>query len=91
VIGSAIALNLLFSIPLVAGCAITLVDTLTILAFYRPNGAMKELRAFEALVAVLVLGVVICFCVELSFIKDTSAGEVLLGYLPSTTIFVGNG
>ncbi|THC89496.1 hypothetical protein EYZ11_011061 [Aspergillus tanneri] len=90
VIGSAISLKLLFNIPLVAGCAITLVDTLFILMFYRPYGSMMELRAFEGFVTLLVLGVTACFCVELSFIRDTSVGEVLRGYLPSATIFRGN-
>ncbi|KAJ5556949.1 hypothetical protein N7494_000864 [Penicillium frequentans] len=41
VVGSAIALNLLLNIPLVAGCAITLVDVLFLLLFYRPNGSMR--------------------------------------------------
>lgn len=52
---------------------------------------MKELRAFEAFVAFLVLGVVVCFCIELSFVENTSLGEVLQGYLPSTDIFQGRG
>ncbi|KGO38086.1 Natural resistance-associated macrophage protein [Penicillium expansum] len=55
VVGSAIALNLLLKIPLVAGCAITLVDVLFILIFYRPNGQMWGLRLFEFFVMALVL------------------------------------
>lgn len=39
----------------------------------------------------LVLGVMICFCIQLSYIKDTSAGEVFKGYLPSSAIVEGNG
>lgn len=31
----------------------------------------------------LVVGVVICFCIQLSYISDTSIGEVFKGYLPS--------
>jgi metal iron transporter len=91
VIGSAISLDLLFNIPLVAGCIITLADTLFILVFYRPHGSMKELRAFEGFVTVLVLAVVVCFCIELSFIQDTEVTEVLRGYLPSATVVQGNG
>ncbi|OXV06640.1 hypothetical protein Egran_05592 [Elaphomyces granulatus] len=90
VIGSAIALNLLFKIPLVAGCAITLVDVLFLLIFYRPNGSMFGLRAFEMFVTALVLGVVVCFCIQLSLIKSQSVGEVLRGYLPSASV-VRNG
>ncbi|KAI9744737.1 MAG: hypothetical protein M1818_001662 [Claussenomyces sp. TS43310] len=87
VIGTAIAINLLIpKIPLVAGCAISIVDVLLILIFYRPNGSMKGLRTFEMFVVALVLGVVICFIVQLSLIKDTSVGEVFRGYLPSSAI-----
>lgn len=91
VIGSAIALNLLFHIPLVAGCAITLVDVLIILLFYSPDGSMRRLRAFEFFVVALVLGVVICFCIQLSLIENTSVGEVFKGYLPSSTVVQGEG
>ena len=85
VIGTAIALNLLLHIPLVAGCAISIVDVLIILVFYRPQGTMRALRAFEFFVIVLVLGVVICFCYELSKIKG-NVGDVFRGYLPSSTL-----
>ncbi|RQM07702.1 hypothetical protein DH86_00001719 [Scytalidium sp. 3C] len=92
VIGTAIAINLLIpKIPLVAGCAISIADVLFILLFYNPNGSMKGLRAFEIFVAALVLGVVVCFCVQLSLIKDTSVGEVFRGYLPSSAIIQSQG
>jgi metal iron transporter len=91
VIGSAIALNLLLHIPLVAGCAITLVDVLILLLFYHPGGSMMNLRLFEYFVMSLVLGVMVCFCIQLSYIKGTSAGEVFKGYLPSSAIVAGNG
>ncbi|WPG97859.1 Hypothetical protein R9X50_00064100 [Acrodontium crateriforme] len=91
VIGSAIALNLLLHIPLVAGCAITLVDVLIILIFYNPSGSMTRLRIFEFFVAALVIGVVACFCVELAYIKNTPVGHVFKGYLPSSAVVNGNG
>ncbi|EXJ54212.1 manganese transporter [Cladophialophora yegresii CBS 114405] len=91
VIGSAIALNLLLHIPLLAGCAISVVDVLILLVFYRPNGSMMHLRLFEYFVMCLVLGVMVCFCIQLSYIKDTSVGEVFKGYLPSSAIVKGNG
>ncbi|KAL5340480.1 natural resistance-associated macrophage protein-domain-containing protein [Aspergillus crustosus] len=91
VVGSAIALNLLLHIPLVAGCAITLADVLFILIFYRPNGSMVGLRLFEFFVMALVLGVVICFCIQLSLIKEQSVGDVFRGYLPSSAIVQSNG
>ncbi|KKK14518.1 transporter protein [Aspergillus rambellii] len=91
VVGSAIALNLLLHIPLVAGCAITLADVLFILIFYRPNGSMWGLRLFEVFVMALVLGVVICFCIQLSLIKHQSVGAVFKGYLPSSAIVQSEG
>ena len=77
--------------PLVAGCAITLIDVLIILIFYSPDGSMRRLRAFEFFVMALVLGVVICFCIQLSLITGTSAGEVFRGYLPSSEVVRGEG
>ena len=66
-------------------------DVLIILIFYSPKGSMKRLRGFEFFVIALVLGVVICFCIQLSLIKDTSVGEVFKGYLPSSAIVKGQG
>ena len=77
-----------------AGCAITVVDVLVILIFWSPSGSLKRLRYFEFFVVALVLGVVICFCVELSFIHDqkhTAVGEVLKGYIPSSAVVDGQG
>lgn len=90
-IGSAIALNLLLKIPLVGGCALTLVDVLIILIFYTPDGSMRRLRAFECFVMLLVLGVVVCFCIQLSYITDTGVGDVFKGYLPSSAIVESDG
>lgn len=92
VIGTAIALNLLLKVPLVAGCAISIVDVLVILAFYRPNGSMRGLRLFELFVALLVLGVVFCFCYQLTLIGDrATAREVFRGYAPSSALVESKG
>ncbi|CUS14362.1 unnamed protein product, partial [Tuber aestivum] len=91
VIGSAIALNILIKVPLVAGCALTLVDVLVILIFYNPSGSMRRLRCFEFFVMALVLGVVICFCIQLSYIEGVSVGEVFKGYIPSSSIVEAQG
>ena len=78
--------------PLVAGCAIALLDVLVILFFYNPSGmSMRALRAFEVFVILLVLGVTICFGYELSTIRDTTIGEVMRGYLPSSAIVEAQG
>ncbi|KAK5723669.1 NRAMP-like transporter smf-3 [Elasticomyces elasticus] len=94
VIGTAIALYLLSNgrIPLVAGCAISIVDVLFILLFYRNSGQnMRALRTFEFGVMLLVLGVVVCFCFQLSLIKNTRVGDVFRGYLPSRAIVESKG
>ncbi|GME24782.1 Natural resistance-associated macrophage protein [Neofusicoccum parvum] len=91
VIGTAISLNVLLKVPLVAGCAISIVDVLIILLFYKPSGSMRALRYFEYFVMLLVLGVVVCFCFQLSLIKDTPVGDVFRGYLPSKAIVESKG
>lgn len=91
VVGTAIALNLLLHIPLVAGCAISLVDVFLLLIFYNPDGSMTRLRIFEYFVMALVLGVMVCFCMQLAYIRDVSVREVLRGYAPSAAVVDGNG
>lgn len=76
----------------VLGCAISIVDVIVILFFYRPNkSSMRGLRLFECFVALLVIGVVTCFCFQLSLIRDTGVGEVFRGYLPSKALVQGQG
>lgn len=91
VIGTAIALNLLQpKIPLVAGCAISIADTLFILLFYKPDGTIRTIRIFEMFVSCLVLFVFVLFIIELSKIL-APVGQVFKGYLPSRDVFVGQG
>ena len=40
---------------------------------------------------VLVLGVVICFCIQLSYIRDAPVGQVFDGFVPSSTVLNGQG
>ncbi|KAF2137582.1 uncharacterized protein K452DRAFT_301779 [Aplosporella prunicola CBS 121167] len=91
VIGFAIALNVLGNVPLVAGCAISIVDVMIILFFYRPNGSMRVYRYFEYFVMLLVVGVVVCFCYQLSLLENTSVGDVFRGYLPSGAVVESDG
>lgn len=95
VIGTAIALNMLNpKIPLVAGCAISIADVLIVLVFCKPEkGTRSGLRAFELVVVPLVLGVVVCFCIQLAMIDHSasSIGEVFLGYLPSSALIQQQG
>jgi manganese transport protein len=80
VIGSAIALNLLFNIPLVFGVCITALDVLAVL--YLQN---KGFRYIEALVVVLILTIGGCFLLEIVFSKPEVAA-VFAGFLPSSQI-----
>src|ERR1700736_3849131 len=80
VIGSAIALNLLFKIPLVAGVCITALDVLAVL--YLQN---KGFRYIEALVVVLILTIGSCFLLEIIFSKPDLSG-VFAGFLPKSEV-----
>lgn len=54
-LGSAIALNLIFPIiPLWLGVCLTALDVLIILALYEPSGSSKKIHIFEGIIAVLV-------------------------------------
>ncbi|KAF9321192.1 hypothetical protein BG003_003016 [Podila horticola] len=85
VIGSAIALNLLFKIPLAWGVVITAVDVLIILLAFRDDQSVKSRRLFEALVILLVTAVGICFTAEI-VIAQPVAKDVFKGFLPSLEI-----
>ncbi len=80
VIGSAIALNLMFGISLPVGVAITAFDVLLLL--YLQN---KGVRILEALVITLVATVGICFGFELFLARPDVAG-VLKGFIPTADI-----
>ncbi len=80
VVGSAIALQLLFGIPLVWGCLITAADVLAVL-FLQSKG----FRYIEALVITLIATIGGCFAAELFWSKPGITG-ILLGFIPSTHI-----
>src|SRR5437764_6651979 len=80
VIGSAIALNLLFKIPIVIGVCITALDVLAVL--YLQN---KGFRYIEALVVVLILTIGGCFLFEVIFSRP-ELQAVLGGFVPHAAI-----
>lgn len=84
VIGTAVALNILLKIPLIAGVLITIIDVLIVLMAYRPGNSMHLVHIFEYGVALLVFAVVICFAIQLSRIPSVPVGEVFRGYIPSS-------
>jgi manganese transport protein len=80
VIGSAIALNLLFGLPLIWGVCITALDVLAVL--YLQN---KGFRYIEALVITLILTIGGCFFAEILF-SQPDVVAVLGGFLPTLEI-----
>ena len=80
VIGSAIALNLLFGIPLVWGVCITALDVLLVL--YLAN---KGFRYIEALVISLILVIGGCFLFEI-IVSRPELRAVLGGFVPKLEI-----
>lgn len=89
VVGTAIALNILFNIPLFAGVIITVIDVLIVLMAYRPNGPLLFIRIFESFVSLLVGATVVCFAIELAQVSkepNFSAKEVFLGFLPNEKV-----
>ncbi|HTG37472.1 Nramp family divalent metal transporter [Sphingomonas sp.] len=80
VIGTAIALQLLFGIPLVAGIAITAVDVMLILALQRFG-----FRKLEAFIVALLIIIAACFMVELALAQPNFAA-VASGLVPSPQI-----
>jgi manganese transport protein len=82
VIGSAIALNLLFHIPLLWGVCLTALDVLIIL-FLQQRG----FRFLEALVIALIGTIGVCFGLEILFSRPSMLGIVQGFFVPSPQIF----
>ena len=80
VVGSAIALQLLFGIPLVWGCVITALDVLAVLYLQH-----KGFRYIEAIVITLILTIAGCFAAEI-FISKPSFVGMALGFVPGAQI-----
>ena len=80
IIGTAIALNLLFGLPMMAGICLTVLDTFLIL-FLQSKG-FRYLEAFIIALMAIIAG---CFVVQIAFAQPDFA-EVLKGYIPTTEI-----
>jgi manganese transport protein len=85
VLGSAVALNLLFGLPLVWGALVTALDVVALLALQRAG-----MRRLEALIAVLVLTVGGCLAIEcwLAAPTWTSLGAALSPRLDGESLYV---
>ena len=81
VIGSAIALNLLFHIPLLLGVCLTALDVLLILFLQQ-----KGFRFIEAIVVTLIGTIGICFGLEILFSRPSFMGIAQGFFIPSAQI-----
>ncbi len=84
VIGTAIALELLFHIPLPIGVVITAADVLLLLLLQK-----KGFRSIEALVITLIVVVTACFGLELLF-SQPALLPLLHGFMPARILFTNH-
>jgi manganese transport protein len=77
VLGAAIALNLLFHIPLLTGVLLTAADTLLLLWFTRLG-----IRVIEAFVLSLIAIIAVCFAIEIFWAGTPILSDVARGILP---------
>ncbi len=77
VLGAAIALNLLFHIPLLIGVLLTAADTLLLLWFTRLG-----IRVIEAVVLSLIATIAICFAIEIFWAGTPLFGDLARGVVP---------
>lgn len=81
VIGTAIALKLLFGIPLIGGALIAALDAFLLLILMN-----RGFRFLEAFVIALLVVIAVCFAVQLAAAAPPAA-EMLGGFVPKTEIF----
>src|SRR6202158_4212373 len=80
VLGSAVALKLLFGLPLLAGVLITALDVLIVLALQG-----RGFRLIEAFVCTLMASIAACFAYEIFFAQPLWR-EAALGFIPHIEI-----
>jgi len=88
VLGAAIALQMLFGIPLLAGVLLTGLDTLLLLAFQSFG-----IRTIEAFILALISTIAACFCIEVFWAKPVWT-ELFAGLAPrlnSDTLYLAIG
>jgi manganese transport protein len=76
VLGSAVALKLLFGLPLLAGVLITALDVLIVLALQG-----RGFRLIEAFVITLIASIALCFAYEIFFAQPIWR-EAAVGFIP---------
>ena len=81
-LGSALALNLLFGIPMAIGVCITTLDVLLLLLLQN-----KGFRYTEAIVVTLVATIAVCFGLQV-FMSTPDWARVAVGLVPTTQVLV---
>src|SRR2546430_8112770 len=84
VIGTAIALKLLFGIPLIGGALIAALDAFLLLLLMN-----KGFRFLEAFVIALLIVIAVCFAIQVTAAAPPVA-DMLRGFVPSTEIFTNS-
>lgn len=84
VIGSVIALNLLFKIPLFFGAILTVLDVLLLLALMKFG-----IRKIEALVFTLIATIFIIFAYEVA-LANPDLAQITRAFIPQSDIFTGH-
>lgn len=87
VVGTAIALNILFSVPLKFGVFLTILDVLVIVFAYNPDGSMRQIRKFELFVSFFVFMTFVCFVMLLDRVDISTKSDVIEGFFPSKILF----
>jgi manganese transport protein len=85
VIGSAIALELLFGLPMAVGVCVTSADVLIVLYLQQ-----HKFRYVEGLVVLLIAGIAAAFAVEL-FLSKPELGGLVRGLVPTGRLFTDQG
>lgn len=85
VIGSALALNLLFGIPLIYGILLTILDVFLILLFQN-----RGFKILESIVMSLLVVITLCFAYEL-FLSQPAVSQIVNGLIPHSSIIQNQG
>lgn len=80
IIGTAIALQLLFGLPLVAGICLTAFDVLLILMLHQ-----RGFRKLEAFIVALLVVIAVCFAIQL-WMSQPDMAAVAMGFIPTSQV-----
>ena len=85
VIGSAIAMKILFGLPLIGGVFVTMADIVLMMILQG-----RSFRYTEIVVGSLIVLITVCFAVEIGLSKP-AASSVFLGFIPQAELVTNTG